>query len=109
MSWIEPLYTAEEMRRAEEGHDVDAMMERAARAVADAVLRRRPDATSVTVVCGQGSNGGDGRIAARMLEAAGRTVSVVEAVAGAEVPPAGVVVDALFGTGFSGEPRRRRP
>lgn len=105
MSWIEPLYTAEEMRRAEEGHDVEAMMERAARAVADAVLRRRPDATSVAVVCGQGSNGGDGRIAARMLEAAGRTVSVVEAVAGAEVPPAGVVVDALFGTGFSGEPR----
>ena len=105
MRGLEPLYTAEEMRRAEEGHDVDAMMERAARAVADAVLRRRPDATSVAVVCGRGSNGGDGRIAARMLEAAGRSVAVVEAEAGARVPAADVVVDALFGTGFGGEPR----
>ena len=42
---FEPLYTADEMRAAEQGHDVDTMMERAGRAVADAVLQRYPDDT----------------------------------------------------------------
>jgi hypothetical protein len=35
---FEPLYTADEMRRAEEGHDVDMLMDRAGKAVADHVL-----------------------------------------------------------------------
>jgi NAD(P)H-hydrate epimerase len=93
-----PLYTADEMRAAEQGHDVDAMMERAGRAVADAVLRRFPGATRVAAVCGKGANGGDGRIALRVLEEAGRETSE-------EVDGADVVVDALFGTGFHGAPR----
>ena len=37
---FDPVYTAEEMRAAEQGHDVDELMERAGRAVAEAVLRR---------------------------------------------------------------------
>ena len=93
-----PLYTAEEMRAAEEGHDVDAMMERAGRAVADAVLRRYPEARRIGAVCGKGANGGDGRIALRLLAEAGRETS--EGVDGADV-----VIDALFGTGFHGVPR----
>ena len=64
---FEPLYTAEEMRAAELGHDVEALMERAGRAVADAVVRRYPEARRVAAVCGQGANGGDGRIALRVL------------------------------------------
>ena len=55
---FEPLYTAEEMRAAEQGHDVDAMMERAGRAVADAVLGRYPDARRIGAACGKGANGG---------------------------------------------------
>ena len=93
-----PLYTAAEMRAAEEGHDVEAMMERAGRAVADAVLRRYPEARRVAAVCGNGANGGDGRIALRLLAEAGRETS--EDPAGADV-----VIDALFGTGFHGAPR----
>jgi NAD(P)H-hydrate epimerase len=92
------LYTAAEMRAAEEGHDVEAMMERAGRAVADAVLRRYPDARRIAAVCGNGANGGDGRIALRLLAEAGRETS--EDPAGADV-----VIDALFGTGFHGAPR----
>jgi ADP-dependent NAD(P)H-hydrate dehydratase / NAD(P)H-hydrate epimerase len=95
---LAPLYTADEMRAAEQGHDVDGMMERAGRAVADAVLRRYPQARRVGAVCGKGANGGDGRIALRVLAEAGRETS--EEVAGAEV-----VIDALFGTGFHGAPR----
>src|SRR5918912_1076793 len=87
------------MRAAEAGHDVAAMMERAGRAVAEAVLERYPDARRIACVCGGGANGGDGRIAARVLREAGRDARE-ELVEGADV-----VVDALFGTGFHGEPR----
>jgi len=96
---FEPLYTADEMRAAEQGHDVEAMMERAGRAVAEAVLRRYPRAQRIAAVCGKGANGGDGKIALRVLAEAGREVSEdLDA-------PVDVVVDALFGTGFRGEPR----
>lgn len=95
---LAPLYTADEMRAAEQGHEVDAMMERAGRAVADAVLRRYPEAQRIAAVCGKGANGGDGRIALRVLAETGRETSE-------ELDDADVVVDALFGTGFHGEPR----
>jgi len=94
---FEPLYTADEMRAAEQGHDVDAMMERAGRAIAEVVLRRYPEARRIAAVCGKGANGGDGRIALRILAEEGRQTS--------EEPDADVVIDALFGTGFHGEPR----
>jgi ADP-dependent NAD(P)H-hydrate dehydratase / NAD(P)H-hydrate epimerase len=96
-SRFEPLYTAEEMKAAEQGHDVEQMMERAGRAVAAAVARDYPGAR-VVAVCGKGANGGDGRIAAGKLGA-----QVVEV--GAELPDAEVVIDAIFGTGFHGDPR----
>ena len=94
---FEPLYTADEMRAAEEGHDVDAMMERAARAVADEVVARFPDARRVAAVCGKGSNGGDGRIAVRLLRERGLEADETDDPVGADV-----IVDALFGTGFRG-------
>ncbi len=97
MAELEPLYTAEEMKAAEAGHDVEAMMERAGSAVAAAVSRDYPGGR-VVAVCGKGANGGDGRIAAQKLGA-----EVVEV--GAQLPAADVVIDAIFGTGFHGEPR----
>ena len=96
---FEPLYTAEEMRAAEQGHDVEALMERAGRSVADAVVRRYPDVRRVAAVCGKGANGGDGRIALRVLAESGRETS--EQLEG----DPDLIIDALFGTGFRGEPR----
>src|SRR5215211_4929341 len=97
---MKPLYTAAEMKAAEAGHDVDVLMERAAHAVAAAVRERYPQARRIRAVCGKGANGGDGRIAVRLLREDG-----LDAEESTEVSDADVVVDALFGTGFSGAPR----
>ncbi len=100
MALFEPLYTSEEMKRAEAGHDVAVLMERAGRAVAERALALHPEARAFTAVCGAGANGGDGRIALRLLAEAGR-----EAVETETLDRADVVIDAFFGTGFQGEPR----
>src|SRR2546421_7408174 len=97
---LEPLYTADEMRAAEAGHDVEQLMARAGRAVAEEAMRRFPQARRFVAVCGSGANGGDGRIAVDVLRSAGRDSSVADDVGGADV-----ILDALFGTGFHGEPR----
>ena len=129
MSAFEPLYTAAEMRAGEEAHAESTLelMERAGTATAEAALRHYPDAQRFSIWCGTGSNGGDGLVVARKLREAEREVEVL--VVGAEEKisgdaaenlrrarelglaftdeprPADVVVDALFGTGFSGKPR----
>jgi NAD(P)H-hydrate epimerase len=104
---LRPLYTADEMRAAESGHDVAELMARAGEAVAVEAMRTFPGAERFTAVCGGGANGGDGRIAADVLRRAGREVLVVDAKAGeTELGTPDVVIDALFGTGFKGAPRR---
>jgi hydroxyethylthiazole kinase-like uncharacterized protein yjeF len=108
MTEFEALYTAAEMRAAEERYagTVEELMERAGNAAARVGLELYPRAQRWTVVCGGGANGGDGRIAARELEGAGKDVRVVDAKAGeSDLGDPDVIVDALFGTGFAGEPR----
>jgi ADP-dependent NAD(P)H-hydrate dehydratase / NAD(P)H-hydrate epimerase len=94
---LEPLYTADEMRQAESGHDVNALMQRAGRAVAEEALRRFPEAESFGAACGTGANGGDARIALDVLREAGKEA--------AETFDADVLLDGLLGTGFRGELR----
>lgn len=102
---FEPLYSAGEMRAAEEAYPgypdtIPELMDRAGRAVAEEALARFPDAVRFEAVCGRGSNGGDGRVAVEVLRAAGKNAEAVE-----EPREPDVLVDALFGTGFHGEPR----
>jgi NAD(P)H-hydrate epimerase len=106
MSELEPLYTSNEMRAAEAGHDASTLMERAGAGAAQLALQSFAGAERWTVVCGGGSNGGDGRFVARHLLEAGKDVHLVDAKAGeTDLGEPHVIVDALFGTGFSGEPR----
>ncbi len=140
-SWLEPVYTADEMRAADswaidtKGTPSIELMERAGSEVARVVTELYPS-DGVCIVCGKGNNGGDGLVCARLLSEQGHTVravllapeeeisgdakqnldrlrstdcelvfadgekSIQEALAGVQV-----VVDAIFGTGFSGKPR----
>ena len=101
----EPLYSSAELRAAEERYpnypeSIPELMERAGAAVAREAMLAFPAARSFACVCGGGSNGGDGRVAARVLREAGHVADETRDVDGYDV-----IVDALFGTGFRGEPR----
>src|SRR5688500_16965769 len=102
----EPLYSASQMRVAEERYpgypdSIPELMERAGIAVAAEAMLAFPAARRFACVCGSGSNGGDGRVAARVLREAGHKADeTTDGLDGYDV-----VVDALFGTGFRGEPR----
>ncbi|HET9437567.1 MAG TPA: NAD(P)H-hydrate dehydratase [Gaiellaceae bacterium] len=102
----EPLYSSAEMRAAEERYprypdSIPELMERAGAAVAREALIAYPAASSFACVCGGGSNGGDGRVAARVLREAGKVADESPDDLGGY----DVIVDALFGTGFHGAPR----
>lgn len=121
------LLTPEEMGRADAaaiaaGIPGERLMEAAGRAVARAAMRRfRPCRT--LVLAGPGNNGGDGYVAARLLEQAGWPVAVAALAppragsdaalaarrwagpmlpfAPAEAARAGLVIDAVFGAGLA--------
>lgn len=107
------------------------LMERAGAGLADVVRQWAPDGR-IAVVAGKGNNGGDGLVVARLLREAGRHVDVLLLAPGDELSgdaranldrlpgPAALhpqpfdaavldgavaIVDAVLGTGFSGEPR----
>ena len=108
MSEFEPLYTTAEMQAAERLYpgSTEELMEHAGAQAALVALDRFPLAERWTVVCGGGANGGDGRVLARHLEQAGKEVRLVDAKAGeTDLGEPDAIADALFGTGFSGEPR----
>ena len=105
MSQPRPILTAAAMRAAEDaaiagGTSVEALMERAGEALAEAVYRFAGP-MPVLVLAGPGNNGGDGHVAARHLAARGVDVRVVTlGELSKSTAAAAVLVDALFGTGL---------
>ena len=77
------IVTAAEMRETDRvtserfGVPSQTLMENAGTAVADFVLSDWASAKRIGVVCGKGNNGGDGFVAARRLQQAGREVRVL--------------------------------
>jgi hydroxyethylthiazole kinase-like uncharacterized protein yjeF len=133
-AWLEPLPDAAQQRAIDAWAINDRgiasleLMERAGAGLTE-VLRQRAPEGRIVVVAGKGNNGGDGLVVARLLREAGREVDVLLLGAGDELsgdarvnfdrlpepPPrpfepgalngAAAIVDAILGTGFSGEPR----
>jgi hydroxyethylthiazole kinase-like uncharacterized protein yjeF len=102
-----PIVTPEEMAAIDAAAPVPSqvLVERAGAAVSWAALRMLGGAygRTVNVLCGKGNNGADGRVAARHLTAKGVRVRVFEvASCPAVLPPADLVIDAAYGTGFRG-------
>jgi hydroxyethylthiazole kinase-like uncharacterized protein yjeF len=77
------IVTAAEMREIDrittEKYGVPSLtlMENAGSAVAEFVLQEYPQARRIGVICGKGNNGGDGLVAARKLNEAGKQVEVL--------------------------------
>jgi NAD(P)H-hydrate epimerase len=112
-AWIDPLYEAAEMRASdawaieEQGVPEADLMERAGLGLARVTASVAGDGP-VRIVVGKGNNGGDGRVAARLLGEDGYEVDVIDGTEPFErerLAGSGVVVDALLGTGFEGSPR----
>jgi hydroxyethylthiazole kinase-like uncharacterized protein yjeF len=131
--WLDPLYDGEQMRATdrwaieERGIGSLDLMERAGTGLALAVDRVAPKG-EIAIVCGKGNNGGDGFVAGRWLRDLGRRVRVLtlagddeyggdaaknlhrlggmhEPFAAGALDEAALIVDAILGTGFDGEPR----
>jgi ADP-dependent NAD(P)H-hydrate dehydratase / NAD(P)H-hydrate epimerase len=102
-----PIVTPEEMAAIDAASRLpsEVLIERAGTAVAWAALRLLGGAygRTVNVLCGKGHNGADGRVAARHLAAKGVRVRIFDVPSHpAVLPPADLVIDAAFGTGFHG-------
>lgn len=119
-----PILTADKMRAAEQramdaGIGVEALMDRAGAALAEATLAFAGPMPAL-ILCGPGNNGGDGYVAARLLAERGLKVRVAalgepqaEAakwargqwlgeveMLGPATAPAPLLIDSLFGTGL---------
>ena len=84
---------------------VEELIARAGAALAREALRMLGGGYGrrVVVVAGKGNNGADGRSAAAWLRRRGVRVSVIDAADAPPVlPPADLVIDAAYGTGFRG-------
>lgn len=132
MLYTSLLYTAAQVRELDRLAIASlpagiVLMKRAGRAALDVLLECWPQPEHISVYCGGGNNGGDGYILAALAKERGFAVTVIELgntsqrrgdaalardfaiaagvsmqAAPADIPSAGVIVDALLGTGLSG-------
>ena len=112
---MQAVVTLDEMRSADEeavalvGHDT--LVERAGEAVASFAreILGQAEGRRVVVLCGPGSNGADGRVAAQLLRQAGSVVEEYDIASNdiasndIGIESADLVIDAMFGTGLSRE------
>jgi NAD(P)H-hydrate epimerase len=102
-----PVLTPDEMTAVDAAapEPVEELIERAGAAVAHHALDLMGGGYGrrVVVLAGKGNNGADGRSAARRLRRRGVHVEVLAAAdAPGVLPPADLVIDAAYGTGFRG-------
>lgn len=136
MHGTDPLYSTDAARAIDRaaidgGIDGYALMCRAGRAALDALRVHWPGARRLLLLCGNGNNGGDGYVLARLAQAEGFDIELrcldaaeprasearqawrdwrasggetIVYAAGDPLPAADLLVDALFGIGFTRPP-----
>lgn len=102
-----PIVTPAQMRAIDDAaaDRLDELVERAGSAVSRAAIRQLGGTygRTVNVIAGPGNNGADGRVAARLLRDRGVRVRMYSAAScPRSLPPADLVIDAAYGTGFHG-------
>ncbi len=130
---MKEVLTASEMKACDHGTIEQAgipsmvLMERAALAVAEVIIKRYPDRNRILIVAGKGNNGGDGLAIGRLLAKAGRQVTFFQMSGNyseearnqreillhlgfsiCDIWPDGeydIIIDALLGIGITGEVR----
>jgi hydroxyethylthiazole kinase-like uncharacterized protein yjeF len=103
-----PVLTPSEMAAVDAAapEHIEELIGRAGRAVARSALDMLGGGYGrvTVVIAGKGNNGADGRVAAAALRRRGVQVKIFDAAALPVVlPPADLVIDAAYGTGFRGE------
>lgn len=103
-----PVYRTEEIRRIEAaaGDAQPPLMERAGLAAANFAVGLVPDGgKDILVLAGPGNNGGDARIAARILQERFFRVTLASAAEALSIPARNwaLIIDGLFGIGLSRE------
>ncbi len=106
-----PVVTPVEMREIDESapEPLEELIQRAGAAVARSAvdLLGGTYGRVVNVIAGVGNNGADGRDAAERLRRRGVKVRIIEAEGcPAVLPPADLVIDAAYGTGYRSDPAR---
>jgi ADP-dependent NAD(P)H-hydrate dehydratase / NAD(P)H-hydrate epimerase len=109
MSLPADLFTADQIRQIEArviaaGLSGAELMQRAGAAAFGVLRQHWPLARAITVVCGAGNNGGDGRVVARLAAEAGLRVTLCvdsDPAANAQLQDCDVIVDALLGIGVN--------
>lgn len=99
-----PIYPTEGLRRIERdcGVPIPELMERAGAAAAEAAVKLASDKSKdILVLAGPGNNGGDARIAARILQEKFFRVEVASQMDQIPDKPWGLVIDGLFGVGLT--------
>jgi hydroxyethylthiazole kinase-like uncharacterized protein yjeF len=97
-----PIYTTAEIRRIEQAAGEAPLMERAGAAAAELAVKLVGDkAKDILVLAGPGNNGGDARIAAKLLQERFFRVAVVERPEELTGRSWGLVIDGLFGIGLA--------
>ena len=110
------------------GVDMKSLMNNAGMALSDFILDKWPDSKKILFLCGSGNNGGDGYVAAHMLQSRGVGCTVIPVTSPKtelcvsnsklwkghvshldnlefEMNSSDVIVDAMLGSGITGTPR----
>ncbi len=102
-----PLYTAKQTQEwdnytiANEPISSPALMERASNAFVKWFIEKFTTKEKIAIVCGNGNNGGDGKVIGRLLSERSYDVTIYKVEDSFDPGSYSIIIDAIFGTGLN--------